>query len=293
MTSAARRPRQRGLAADHVRDRRRARPVRARAAAPARLARLAAGARRQRRLGPGAARRLRRAAQRAALYREQLGELHPEIQHFVADLADTAARRWSETRLRACGRCAASRATTCPRRSCAGRRSTARSSSRRSSASTRRRPSGPPSATASARRSSTQGWSEKRQAFAQSFDSDDLDAAQLLMPLVGFLPATDPRMRSTIEAIAGDLTEDGLVLRYRNERGPERRRPDGRGGHVRDLLVLARLVPGAGRRDRARRGDVRPARRLRERPRPARRGDRHRAAASCSATSRRRSATSA
>ncbi len=60
------------------------------------------------------------------------------------------------------------------------------------------------------------GWSEKRQAYAQSFDSDDLDAAQLLMPLVGFLPATDPRMKSTIDAIAGDLTEDGLVLRYRN-----------------------------------------------------------------------------
>ena len=63
------------------------------------------------------------------------------------------------------------------------------------------------------------GWSEKRQAYAQSFDSDELDAAQLLMPLVGFLPATDPRMRSTIDAIADDLTEDGLVLRYRNVAG--------------------------------------------------------------------------
>ena len=39
------------------------------------------------------------------------------------------------------------------------------------------------------------------------------------MPIVGFLPATDARMRSTIEAIARDLTEDGLVLRYRNEEG--------------------------------------------------------------------------
>ena len=63
------------------------------------------------------------------------------------------------------------------------------------------------------------GWSEKRQAYAQSFDSDELDAAQLLMPILGFLPATDPRMRSTIEAIARDLTEDGLVLRYRNDEG--------------------------------------------------------------------------
>ena len=39
------------------------------------------------------------------------------------------------------------------------------------------------------------------------------------MPIYGFLPATDPRMRSTIEAIARDLTEDGLVLRYRAEEG--------------------------------------------------------------------------
>jgi alpha,alpha-trehalase len=39
------------------------------------------------------------------------------------------------------------------------------------------------------------------------------------MPLVGFLPATDPRMRSTIEAIASELTQDGLVLRYLNDEG--------------------------------------------------------------------------
>jgi GH15 family glucan-1,4-alpha-glucosidase len=63
------------------------------------------------------------------------------------------------------------------------------------------------------------GWSERRRAYAQAFDSDELDAAQLLMPILGFLPATDERMRSTIEAIARDLTEDGLVLRYRNEEG--------------------------------------------------------------------------
>jgi alpha,alpha-trehalase len=63
------------------------------------------------------------------------------------------------------------------------------------------------------------GWSEARQAYAQSFDSDELDAAQLLMPILGFLPADDPRMRSTIEAIARELTDDGLVLRYRNDEG--------------------------------------------------------------------------
>jgi GH15 family glucan-1,4-alpha-glucosidase len=39
------------------------------------------------------------------------------------------------------------------------------------------------------------------------------------MPMIGFLPASDERMRSTIEAIASELSEDGLVLRYRNEEG--------------------------------------------------------------------------
>src|SRR5436853_6566326 len=39
------------------------------------------------------------------------------------------------------------------------------------------------------------------------------------MPLVDFLPATDERMRATIDAIARDLTENGLVLRYRNQAG--------------------------------------------------------------------------
>jgi GH15 family glucan-1,4-alpha-glucosidase len=41
----------------------------------------------------------------------------------------------------------------------------------------------------------------------------------LRMPIRGFLPATDERMPATIEAIAGELTEGGLVLRYRSEEG--------------------------------------------------------------------------
>jgi alpha,alpha-trehalase len=60
-----------------------------------------------------------------------------------------------------------------------------------------------------------QGWSEKAGAFAQSFGSDALDASSLVMPIVGFLPADDPRMRSTIEAVAERLTDErGLVYRY-------------------------------------------------------------------------------
>ncbi|HWV39816.1 MAG TPA: hypothetical protein VN033_15200 [Vulgatibacter sp.] len=51
------------------------------------------------------------------------------------------------------------------------------------------------------------GWSPAAQAFTQSFGSDELDASALRIPLVGFLPARDPRVRSTIEAIATRLVD--------------------------------------------------------------------------------------
>ena len=53
--------------------------------------------------------------------------------------------------------------------------------------------------------------------FAQHYDTDALDASLLLMPLVRFLPPDDPRIRATVLAIADELTDDGLVLRYRVE----------------------------------------------------------------------------
>lgn len=51
-------------------------------------------------------------------------------------------------------------------------------------------------------------------AFVQSYGSTDLDASILLMPLVGFLPPSDPRVRSTVEAIERHLMPEGFVLRY-------------------------------------------------------------------------------
>jgi GH15 family glucan-1,4-alpha-glucosidase len=57
-------------------------------------------------------------------------------------------------------------------------------------------------------------WSDEQRAFAQSYDSNDLDASVLLMPLVGFLPPTDDRMISTVAAIERALLRDGLVRRY-------------------------------------------------------------------------------
>lgn len=64
-----------------------------------------------------------------------------------------------------------------------------------------------------------QGYSERVNAFTQSYGSDLLDASVLMIPLVGFLPADDPRMLNTIKAIQNNLTQDGLVLRYRPESG--------------------------------------------------------------------------
>ena len=51
--------------------------------------------------------------------------------------------------------------------------------------------------------------------FRQHYETDALDASTLLVPLFRFLPPDDPRVRATVEAIADDLTKDGLVLRYR------------------------------------------------------------------------------
>ncbi|MGI8428106.1 MAG: glycoside hydrolase family 15 protein [Solirubrobacteraceae bacterium] len=153
------------------------------------------------------------------IYREQLGDLHPEIQQFAARLADTAARRWREPdagmwEMRGEARHHLSSKVLCW------------------VALDRAVKLAPDlgkfenAAIWSIERDAVRaavldrGWSEERGAYAQSFDSDRLDAAALLMPLVGFLPATDPRMRSTIDAIGRSLTDDGLVLRYRNDTGP-------------------------------------------------------------------------
>ena len=59
------------------------------------------------------------------------------------------------------------------------------------------------------------GYNEKIGSFTQYYDCDQLDASVLMIPLVGFLPPTDPRVISTVEAVEKGLVEDGFVLRYR------------------------------------------------------------------------------
>ena len=51
--------------------------------------------------------------------------------------------------------------------------------------------------------------------FKQAYENDELDASLLLIPIMGFLPPDDKRVKATVLAIANELTEDGLVLRYR------------------------------------------------------------------------------
>ncbi|HEX2051345.1 MAG TPA: glycoside hydrolase family 15 protein [Actinomycetota bacterium] len=58
------------------------------------------------------------------------------------------------------------------------------------------------------------GFDRDAGAFVQAYGSPALDASALLLPLVGFLPASDPRIESTVDAIAASLTRDGLVYRY-------------------------------------------------------------------------------
>jgi len=58
---------------------------------------------------------------------------------------------------------------------------------------------------------------DERGVFTQHYDTDALDASLLLLPIMEFLPHDDQRIRSTVLAIADELTEHGLVLRYRTE----------------------------------------------------------------------------
>jgi alpha,alpha-trehalase len=93
------------------------------------------------------------------------------------------------------------------------------------------------------------GWSQRVGAFTQYFGSDDLDASSLMMPIVGFLPAADPRVLATIDAIAERLTDErGLVYRYDTADGLEGRE----GTFVLCTFWLAQALALAGQRERAR-----------------------------------------
>ena len=92
------------------------------------------------------------------------------------------------------------------------------------------------------------GFDRARNTFTQYYGSAQLDAALLLIPQVGFLPASDPRVVGTVEAIQRELMSDGLVMRYVPDKNAADGLPPGEGAFlacsfwlVIDLAMLGRL----------------------------------------------------
>ena len=94
------------------------------------------------------------------------------------------------------------------------------------------------------------GFNRKRNAFVQCYGSDELDGSLLLIPITGFLPAKDPRVVSTMEAVRRELTQDGLVLRYRTQAAPDGL-PPGEGVFLACSFWLADNLCMQGRWDEA------------------------------------------
>ena len=94
------------------------------------------------------------------------------------------------------------------------------------------------------------GFDEQRGTFTQHYDTREVDASLLNIPLVGFLPGDDPRVLGTIEAVMEDLLRDGLLLRYRTQTGV-----DGLAGDEHPFLAcsfwLVSALAAAGRRGEA------------------------------------------
>lgn len=95
-----------------------------------------------------------------------------------------------------------------------------------------------------------EGFDPERNTFVQSYGSTALDASLLLIPRVGFLPPADPRVLGTIRAVQHELTEDGLVLRYRTGHTDDGL-PGGEGVFLACSFWLVDALAGAGRRTEA------------------------------------------
>ena len=95
------------------------------------------------------------------------------------------------------------------------------------------------------------GWNPRRAAFTQFYGSDALDASLLIIPQVGFLPAKDPRVVKTVEAIQRELVFDGLVLRYRTDDPAVDGLPPGEGAFLPCSFWLADALAQLDRHDEA------------------------------------------
>jgi len=98
-----------------------------------------------------------------------------------------------------------------------------------------------------------EGWNGERGSFVQSYGSDRLDASLLMMPLVGFLPATDERVIGTVAAIERELLRDGFVERYHADDANEGIDgfPAGEGVFLPCTFWLVAVQHMQGRRDEA------------------------------------------
>jgi len=95
------------------------------------------------------------------------------------------------------------------------------------------------------------GYNATRDAFVQYYGATSLDASILMMPLVGFLPATDPRVVGTVAAIEKELMVDGFVLRYSGS-GNVDGLPSGEGAFLACTYWYADNLAALGRTDEAR-----------------------------------------
>jgi GH15 family glucan-1,4-alpha-glucosidase len=105
------------------------------------------------------------------------------------------------------------------------------------------------------------GWSENRRAFVQSYGSERLDAANLIMPLVFFLSPNDPRMLTTLDAINSSvkregLVSNGLVYRYDVRSGIDALEGEEGTFNICTFWLVEALIR-AGRADPARLNDAR------------------------------------
>lgn len=96
-----------------------------------------------------------------------------------------------------------------------------------------------------------QGYDQTIGSFVQSYGSTDLDASLLLLPLVGFLPPEDPRIRDTVRAVERSLVSDGLVRRYRTDGADSDGLPGDEGTFLICSFWLVDNLVLIGERDRA------------------------------------------
>jgi GH15 family glucan-1,4-alpha-glucosidase len=95
-----------------------------------------------------------------------------------------------------------------------------------------------------------EAWNGELCSFTQSYGSSQLDASLLLLPLVGFLPPEDPRIRGTLAAVQRQLSVDGFLLRYQSEEGIDGL-PAGEGTSLPCSFWVVDALALDGRRDEA------------------------------------------